>query len=277
MNNRPIIITGCQRSGTTLLNLILDSHPQIRGVDEMEFRNDKLKEYLEHPDYHPCVSFKLPVYAHSVRSLKTLPCLKILWCVRDPRDVVLSMINLKLRMDDLQSVAWANHPYGAVREVEHCMQALGYGEGGRSFFGYAEYQRISQIPCLLRGRAEAVFMAALCWKLKNELLELYDRENISYLVVSYEDLIADPKPMLEKILSFLKLPWHDNVLMHHELHNGMSVGDTVNNKPIDASNTGKWKQALSNDEVVVIESICAGVAQKFGYRLSDATLAPASS
>ena len=47
MNNRPIIITGSQRSGTTLLNLILDSHPQIHGVDEMQFRNNTLQQYLD--------------------------------------------------------------------------------------------------------------------------------------------------------------------------------------------------------------------------------------
>jgi hypothetical protein len=32
---KAIFITGCQRSGTNLLNLILDSHPQIKGVDEL--------------------------------------------------------------------------------------------------------------------------------------------------------------------------------------------------------------------------------------------------
>ena len=35
MGNRTIMITGCQRSGTNLMNLILDSHPQVQGVDEL--------------------------------------------------------------------------------------------------------------------------------------------------------------------------------------------------------------------------------------------------
>jgi len=260
MNNKPIIITGCQRSGNTLLSLILDSHPQIRGVDETEFVPDRLEEYLEHPDYHPYVAFKLPLCAHAGRFLKALPNLKVLWCIRDPRDVVLSMVNLKPN-----EAVWSNHPQGAEMEIKHCMQSLGYGSRGRSFSGYAEYQRISLIPYLLRGRAEAMFMGALCWKLKNELLELYDRAKISYLVVRYENLICDPKSMLEKILFFLELPWHDNVLRHHELHNGISIGYTINNRPIDSSNMGKWKHALNSEELDIIGSLCAGVETSSTY------------
>lgn len=63
MSNQPILITGCQRSGTTMLNLILDSHPKITGVDEMEFRNENLPHYLSHINYHPFVVFKLPIFA----------------------------------------------------------------------------------------------------------------------------------------------------------------------------------------------------------------------
>ena len=43
MKNKPILVLGCQRSGTTLLNLILDSHPQIHGFDEtVLFPMDKI-------------------------------------------------------------------------------------------------------------------------------------------------------------------------------------------------------------------------------------------
>jgi hypothetical protein len=38
--NRPIFIVGCQRSGTTLLRLILDSHPNISCGPETRFLAD---------------------------------------------------------------------------------------------------------------------------------------------------------------------------------------------------------------------------------------------
>ena len=39
------------------------------------------------------------------------------------------------------------------------------------------------------------------------------------LPVLYEKLVEDPKQLMEKILHFLSIPWHDNVLHHHELIN----------------------------------------------------------
>ena len=64
MNNTPIIITGCQRSGTTLLHLILDSHPEVRGMDEWEVKADLFYEYLTLPRYASCIAMKLPKVAH---------------------------------------------------------------------------------------------------------------------------------------------------------------------------------------------------------------------
>jgi Sulfotransferase domain len=277
MNNRPIIITGSQRSGTTLLNLILDSHPQIHGVDEMNFRNNTLQEYLELPSYHPCVSLKLPALAHDLPLLKSLPRLKIFWCIRDPRDVVLSMTTLTLKINEPQRVIWANHPLGALREIRNCMQALGYDAEAPSFIGSEEYMRISRIPYLSRGRKEAVFMASLCWSLKNELLDLYSKNNIPYMLMSYEDLISDPESMLKKLLTYIDLPWHDNVLRHHELQKGMSIGRTVNTRPIDSSNTGKWVNEFNEDELAVVESVCSGIAQKFGYQFPGSLIRSAVS
>lgn len=39
------------------------------------------------------------------------------------------------------------------------------------------------------------------------------------LMVYYEKLVQNPKEWMEKILTFLDVPWHENVLHHHELIN----------------------------------------------------------
>lgn len=268
MDNKPVFITGCQRSGTTLLSLILDSHPQVRSVDETEFDGHKLNEYLGHPSYHPCVAFKLPGDAAFFRSFKQLPGLKVLWCVRDPRDVVLSMINLKMEVLNGQYIAWANYRIGAMREIANCLPLTGHQHPPAWL---EEYQRISQIPYYLRDRKDGVSMGALCWEVKNSLLDLYASESIPHMVVVYEDLISNPKSTLEKILSFLELPWHDDVLRHHEMHSEICAGNTPGNKPIDPSNTGKWQLGLSNEELAIIASRCADRARRFGYHLPVAT------
>ena len=69
----PILITGCQRSGTTLMNLILDSHPKIWGIDEDRFDFPSIYGYLSAPIPAPFVSFKLPRYAHIMPFIEMLP------------------------------------------------------------------------------------------------------------------------------------------------------------------------------------------------------------
>lgn len=262
--NKPIIITGCQRSGTTLLNLILDSHPQIRSLDEMEYDGARLGEYLTHPDYHPSVAFKLPGDVPFFRSFKALPGVKVLWCVRDPRDVVLSMINLKVEKLNGQDIVWANHDLCAMREIEHCLPHV---DSQRPPAGIEEYHRIGRIPQLLRGRRDAVVTAALCWSLKNWLLDFYAGENLPVMVVPYEGLVSNPEQTMKEVLSFLELPWHADVLRHHELHDKMYAGNTHGNRPIDSSGIGGWRRGLTDAEVALIGSICAEGAEKFGYRL----------
>lgn len=267
MTNRPFLITGCQRSGTTLLNLILDSHPQIHGVDEMEFRKELMQDYLANPKFHPFVVFKLPKFGNDLDFIKSLSNIKVLWCMRNPMDVVLSMISLRLPLDN-RSTLWANHPQGAEHEIDGCIRTMRIDTQDTSSFNYCDYLKICEIPHLLRGRKEAVYMAALCWKLKNELLMFYNHENISYQVIRYEDLIVDSKATLEKALAYLELHWHDDMLRHHELHDGMAVGLTQKNRAIDPSNLNKWVNVLRSGEVAIIKSLCNDIAQKFDYQLS---------
>lgn len=260
------MITGCQRSGTTLLDLILDSHAEIHGIDEMDFRDECLNEYLSESKYYPNVLFKLPTYAHAVNGIKALPGIKVLWCVRDPRDVVASMLNLRLHMDD-SLVSWAAHPRGADGEIKNCADVL-KGCMDDDLHAFLErYQRMRQVRPEQRSHNTKVFSAALCWRLKQELLKIYDSENINYKIVSYENIVTNPKQEIADVLSFLGLAWDDDVIRHDRLHKGMSVGNTDNERPIDNSSKGRWKKTLKSDDVGIISSICSGMAQKFGYKL----------
>lgn len=264
MYNKPIIITGCQRSGTTLLNLVLDSHPDITAIDELEFDGSRVREYLESPDFHPRVAFKLPAEATSFRSFAHLPELKVLWSMRDPRDVVLSMLNLTMRFVDGVPVSWPNSSPGGEMELDVCLQMV---DTSNLTAAVQEYQRSREVPPHLRTRAQGVLRAALVWELKNALLDLYSAENISYKIVLYERLVTDPKAEIAEVLDFLGLPWHEDVLRHHELHSGVYAGHTRGDKPIDPSNAGKWKGELSAEDLELIWAICGERAEKFGYHM----------
>ena len=263
--NKPILITGCQRSGTTLLSLILDSHPKIHGVDEVDYRNENLELYLRHSNYHPQVVFKLPSFSSSVESFKLIPGLKVLWCIRDCRDVVSSMLKLSLRWNH-KYLPRAVHPNGALREIKNCEAVLQDTAQSEVIIFLRRYHQILDTsPCLKDNRDETVFIAALCWRLKQELLRIYDTNNIEYQIVKYENLIEDPESEVDGILQFLDIPWNDDVLEHHRLHSGFSIGYTSNTEPIDKSNQGKWKKNLTSRDLSIIDEICLNSAHKFNY------------
>jgi hypothetical protein len=306
MTRNPIFITGCQRSGTNLLNLILDSHPQIQGVDELNLFHweviapvaadqepseitvedsakvvmvdDRIAVHLANPDYPPYVAFQLPPYASKIAFLKSLlPQLQILWCLRDPRDVVASMLKLRLpykrsrvnpdgSLQDAPTVSWPVHS-AAMVEINHALHYIDQPVR-QALSGYlATYDAIRQKSPPLRTHDDAVFMDALCWRLKNELLQVYDREQLPYLVLRYEQIVSDPRRQIEKVLAYLGVPWHEDVLRHHELHSGMVIGETDSGRAIDANNTGKWQGSLSEAEVEVIGEITSDLAIRLGYVL----------
>lgn len=265
--NNAILVAGSQRSGTTLLNLILDSHSEIYGIDEMQFQEEKLSLYLNHADYYPLVSFKLPSYSAFIDFIKRIPDVKVLWCMRDYRDVISSMLKLNLNWNN-GSLPWAVHPSGALREIINCEAALkdrATAEVKKLLLAYHGMPNIHTLPSLKEKREKAVYTAALCWRLKQELLTIYDDQKVDYQIVKYEQLIKTPKESIKAILLFIGIDWSENMLQHHKLHSGISVGDTDNTRPIDGANHGKWKEILTENDLLTIDDICLKTAREFGY------------
>ena len=262
--NTPILVTGCQRSGTTLVSLILDSHPMVTSRDEMQFDTHHLSDYLTNSNFHPYILLKLPTVAHEVNRIRKLRGIKVIWCIRDPRDTVLSMINLKRGTN--RTEPWVTHPLGGMREIQCCANIVGLNLSAYHLDLFNRYMAIVRNAPQL-STSDAVYSGALCWRLKNELLELYDLLEIDCKILRFESLIKDPKRVIADLLNFIGAPWDDKVLTHHLLHKGVSVGNTDNTKPIDSTVAGKWKKELSEDNIKIIKSICSEIAKNHRYEL----------
>ena len=157
-----VFLLGFPRSGTTLLEVALDGHPQVVSLDEHELLTEAVVRYLREPpdleallradereleglraaywqrvrraevdgtakvfvDKHPLNTLKLPLIA------RLFPRAKILFACRDPRDVVLSCFRRRFRMNaamyELLTAAGAAAFYDAV---------LGFAEPARRLLG----------------------------------------------------------------------------------------------------------------------------------------------
>jgi hypothetical protein len=187
---RPIFVVGCPRSGTTLLRLILDSHPSISagpetrflwGIRALEERNWSTLEGfgLSLDEWHAQVrslfeslhrryaehqgkirwADKSPDYALMLDYIDILyPAAQIVHIVRDPRDVI---------------DAW------------------------RRFYGLTSVHRAARAWVRYVGSAHA-FAAR---QTGDKVMEL-----------RYEDLVRQPELVLRKLFDWLGEPWSDRVL-----------------------------------------------------------------
>jgi hypothetical protein len=187
---RPIFVVGCPRSGTTLLRLILDSHPAISagpetrflwGIRALEERNWPTLEgfglsldewhaqvrtlfeslHLRYAQHQGKVRWadKSPDYALMLDYIDTLyPDAQVIHIVRNPRDVI---------------DAWRRF-YG-VKSVHRAAQAwVRYVGAAHGFAGRQPADRVTELR--------------------------------------YEDLVRDPEPTLRQLFDWLGESWSDHVL-----------------------------------------------------------------
>jgi len=256
MQNKPIVITGCQRSGTTLMNLVLNSHPDILSIDDDRFRYPSINTYLNAQWLPRFVCFKLPRYAPILQFLGSLPDLKLIWCIRDPIDTVWSMMKLKIIFDKNHSVPWAAHPTGAQLEIIDSFWSLNEAVKRQLSGHINKFQEIAKKSPLDRSRYESIFNGALCWTVKNALPERYKEENIVFHAVRYEKLVTSPKHTIKSILEYIGVDWNDDVLRHHDKHKGDSIGNTHNSRPIDSRSIGQGIENFTQEEAEHIRRVC---------------------
>ena len=108
----------------------------------------------------------------------------------------------------------------------------------------------------------------------------------NFITLRYEDLLDKPKEELERIVRFFGLEFHPSMLTYNERISaaitdyverspsekarkvreiGMATVHKNLSKPLDNSIKDKWKQTLSKREIDILEKSSGGFAEKYGY------------
>lgn len=226
-SDRPVFVVGMPRSGTTLTEQILSSHPDVFGAGEL-FEISKIVQELTaldkaRPDYRrgihgltqervdevadtylthlreldasaARVTDKLPGnYQHLGVIALLFPGARVIHCMRDPRDDCLSIYFQQLA----EGVGWA-----------HDLASLG--------LFYRQYER---------------------------LMEHWRRTlDISMLEIHYEELVTNQETMSKRLIEFIGLEWDDRCLAFHKTERLVATPsyDQVR-QPMYTSSVGRWK------------------------------------
>jgi hypothetical protein len=254
---RLALLTSHPRSGTTLLEQVIDSHSDATSADELQVLSDvvylplgqqanadesvpavldrlpavelnalrrnywtAMEGALREPiagrvlvDKNPELTMLLPVVA------RVFPEMKILFALRDPRDVVISCFAQQLPLNAV-SVNYLTLE-DAAKKYAKMMQA---------------WLKLRDILC-------------------NPWIE-----------IRYEDMVADLEGQARRVLEFLGLPWDERVLEFHSRAQTKHVHSPTYEavtKPVYSSSIGRWRNYAAQLEPY--QELLQPYVEAFGY------------
>ena len=287
-NPMPMII-GAPRSGTTLLRLMLDAHPELAIPPETHFipsllklnREDpqlrqnfykKITEDIRWQDFHlPLEDFldRLEIVqpftiADGLRCFYKMYAKrfkKIRWGDKTPPYV--------LYIRDIQKIlpeAYFIHIIRDGRDVALSMRDMWWGPGDDM-----ESQAAHWLWRVREGRHQGQYCK-------------------HYLEVRFEELVANPIKTLQKICSFIDLPYNEAMLNYYKKARErlMELGNQKNpdsdyittaekrisifhktESPPDISRLGRWKKEMNRQDIIKFESVAKDMLRDLEYETGN--------
>jgi len=229
-DNDPIFLVGFPRSGTTLLDTILRSHPKVNVIEEkpiiskfIENLNIKINSNLEklnsldEKSISDMRSFyfkirekyiyenkeinidKMPLnLIHMAEITKFFPNAKFIFAIRHPRDCVLSSF----------------------------MQSFSLNDSMANFLTLED---------------SIIFYNKLM-----ELCNIYTSSlEINFHIIKYESVVSNFNETINNLLQYLNLDWSDEIIKFHETAAKRGLISTPSydqvNRPIYSESVGRWK------------------------------------
>lgn len=207
--SKPVFIIGCPRSGTTLLDQILDSHPRLKSVGECD---------------------------HILSTVKALP--QIFGRSLSYKDALEYLLGApsdekRILIDQIAREYWGKRNHSSLGDTarivdKSLINSLYLGLIGQILPGAALLHVIrdgrdvawSAFSTNLKKHiwhANKIEDAFIHWKQTLEVVrEAAENLNISYLEVFYEDLLREPEAQIRKVLAFIGEDWHPACLEFHK-------------------------------------------------------------
>lgn len=283
------VIFGAERSGTTLLRLMLDAHPELAIPPETNFVPDVAKLSSTGPELRGAF-------------------LDVLTTARTWRD-------MQIAEEDLAAVLERVDPF-TVSEGLRAFYALYARRHGKARWGdktpkylrrAADVERVlpeAHFVHLIRdgrdvalsvrdawpGRDSPIHAQATRWR-KDVKRGRSGRRRAHYLEMRYEDLVRDPEEELRRICTFCGLRYTDDMLHYHENAEARlsELGDKVlpgggtarrearlaiharAASPPQPERAGRWRREMSSDDLAEFEAVAGDLLASLGYELGAKT------
>ena len=285
--NAPIFIVGANRSGTTLLRLILNAHSRIAIPDELIYFDSYLAGVPIEQWRSPGLNAE--AYAAFVDHFLTETCTPLDGLDHTAlRNRILSDGPHNFRHPyRLALEAWAQH-HGKARWGEKTPGNLFFADVIHDMFpdarfiymvrdpraGVASMQKVSFFP------QDVVFNALSRQKHATVGRALLHRHvpDDQRMTLRYEDLVREPEHAVRTVCAFLDEPFEPGMLQfHREAEQYMkdeaaSAYNASATRPISDEHIDRWRDRLDADAIALVETVCRDEIHAFDYPAPGETL-----
>ena len=288
MPGRPVFVGACPRSGTTLLRLMLDNHPDMAVPQETNFVRPLWWRRVQFGDLRDAANRRRVA--------------EWIFTDRDCRGGRLRGGEVS-RKEAIARVADAPPTVGGI--VQACLELYAqthakprWGDKRPAYSGFipalfamfphAQYVNVvrdprsasaSQIPMGWDEPAVAFPAAVARWEASIERTDRFARalRPDQLLDVRYEDLVTDPHGTLRRVCEFTGLRDGDAIDAMVAAERRADYGGTQERLtgPVTTASIERWRERLSAEQIALVEQAAAPHLDRLGYRPApDVTVAP---
>jgi hypothetical protein len=242
---QPVFLVGSERSGTTVLRLMFDHHPDIAWYGEFEYCVDFLPDGGGWPDPASFHRYLAGERAFRATGYPIDPSL-------DYVGLVSSFLRRKLDQDRKRIIGATVHThFDRLPRVWPDAKFIHLLRDGRDVAS----------SCIGMGWAGNVWVAVDRWIVAEQLWSRLSRELPPgrSIDVTYESLIREPEAALTRVCEFMGATFSPSMLHYDE--------NTTYSKP-DAKLIAQWRRKLTPRELQWAESRIGDMLVERGYELS---------
>lgn len=279
------IVVGVGRSGTTLLRLMIDAHPEIAITPETHWLRKALRQLTSDPS----------AFGQARNLIEADPSWPDMGFSQSDLDGIWQQYDMSKPMDTIRKI------YRAYAERRGASRS-----GDKTpLHGLAMHEIASALPeahfihIIRDGRDVAVSYrdlwfgpgtdsreAAIFWMWRIREMRQQAQFVPNYLEIRYEELIRAPERTLRIIADFISLPFDQRQLQAHlsaenrlkELRdvtrNGKIISSVqrrsihaLTSKQPDEGRIGRWKQEMAKDEIELFQGVAGNMLLDLGYEL----------
>jgi hypothetical protein len=268
----PIFLVGCPRSGTTLLQQMLDAHVEIAIAPETHFvenfwlKQDNYGDLAKDENYQRLIQdlVRVPEFCEMALSAEAFTAAAYA-IERSYANLFCLLLSQFMKSRNVQIVG------------EKTPNHLLHMKTLKEFFPKSKFIHIVRDPRAVVNSWKkvpwttgTVLGDAKIWRKYMITAQSRSIPEDTLLSLHYEELVASPESSLRRVCNFLNLAFDANMLNYYAQHSqGVNVsrepwkGNAT--KPISSTSLTRWQTDLATQEVAIIEAVTGKEMRQLDY------------